>query len=260
MRPELNYLVARAKLAYGRSIAALLDCAPGATAARAALERVGTAYGGWYCRTESLREGMLAVCCGAGEDISFDVALNARWGVRVLCVDPTPRAIRHIAQLLAAQREGRDMLVEKGPAHYQLQGFRPELFTFVPRAVWSRDGALQLFAPRDPAHVSYSAVNLQGTAECMTVRASTIGTLLRELGLPHPGLVKLDIEGAEHEVIRAMLADNILPDQLLVEFDEINQPRAPLFWLELRRTLRSLRDAGYRLAHREHSNYLFLRT
>ena len=55
-----------------------------------------------------------------------------------------------------------------------------------------------------------------------------------------------------------MLAAGIFPDQLLVEFDQINQPLSPLFWVELLRVLRMIRDAGYRLVHRERANYVFV--
>ena len=80
-----------------------------------------------------------------------------------------------------------------------------------------------------------------------------LGALKKRLAL-----LKVDIEGAEYEVLRSMLAAGVRPEQLLVEFDQINQPLSPLFWVELVRVLRELRDAGYRLVHRERSNYVFV--
>ncbi len=150
------------------------------------------------------------------------------------------------------------MLIEAGPLYYDLTGFRTADFTFLARAVWSQDGSLELFAPKDPAHVSYSAVNLQRTTDKIQVRSSTVRSILKELGVARLSLLKLDIEGAEYEVLRAMLAAGILPEQLLVEFDQVNQPLTPLFWLELMRSIRNLRDAGYRLVHRERANYTFV--
>jgi FkbM family methyltransferase len=253
-----DYLLPRLRRAFGRTVAAVADIAflrrdPGLQ-----LVRIGTDYGGWYCCRALLAPGGTAMCCGAGEDISFDVALNARWGMHTICVDPTPRAIVHVESLLAANREGRPMLIEAGPLHYDMSGFRPADFTFVARAVWSSDGALELFAPRDPAHVSYSALNLQHTSNKIRVPSSTVASLANELGVTHLTLLKLDIEGAEYEVLRSMLTAGIRPDQLLVEFDQINQPLTPLFWVELVRTISGLRAAGYRLVLREHANYLFV--
>jgi FkbM family methyltransferase len=144
--------------------------------------------------------------------------------MRIVCVDPTPRSVRHVASLLAASRDGRPALIEAGPSHYQLAGFREEDFAFVERAVWSHDGTLELFAPKDPAHVSYSALNLQHTADAIEVRASSVESIMKEFGVTRLALLKLDVEGAEYEVLRAMLAAGIRPEQLLVEFDQVNQP------------------------------------
>jgi FkbM family methyltransferase len=258
MRRVADYLLPRIKLAFGRTMAMLTSLAVLRRNAALPLVRIGTEYGGWYCCRALLGPGRIAMCCGAGEDISFDVALNAHWSMRVICVDPTPRSVSHVQALLAASRDHQPMLIEAGPAVYDLSGFRPEQFTFCARALWSSDGTLELFAPRDPVNVSYSAVNLQGTSDTILVRASTVHSLLAELGVEGIALLKLDIEGAEYEVLRSMLTDGVRPEQLLVEFDQVNQPLTPWFWVELLRIIRALRGAGYRLVFREHANYLFV--
>jgi FkbM family methyltransferase len=253
-----GYLMRRLKVAFGRAMATLIDVAFLRRQPALQLVRIGTDYGGWYCCPARLGPGRTAMCCGAGEDISFDVALNAKWGMRTICVDPTPRSIRHVESFLARNRDGLPVPIETGPLSYETTGFREADFTFVARAVWSTDGVLDLFAPKDPAHVSYSALNLQRTSESIQVRASTVGSILGELGVVRLSLLKLDIEGAEYEVLRSVLAAGIFPEQLLVEFDQVNQPLTLLFWVELLRVLRALRDAGYRLVHRERANYVFV--
>src|ERR1700734_4538376 len=97
------------------------------------------------------------------------------------------------------------MLIEAGPLSYETNGLREADFTFVPCAVWSSDGGLDLFAPKDPAHVSYSAMNLQHTSEMIQVRSSTVASLLRDFGVARLSLLKIDIEGVEYEVLRSML-------------------------------------------------------
>jgi FkbM family methyltransferase len=258
MRPIADYLLPRIKLAFGRTMAMLTSLALLRRDETLPLVRIGTEYGGWYCCRTLLGPGRTAMCCGAGEDISFDVALNARWSMRIICVDPTPRSVVHVQALLAASREGRPMSIEAGPAVYDLTGFRPEHFTFCARAVWSSDGTVALFAPRNPVNVSYSAVNLQRTSDTIRVRSNTVHSLLTEFGVERISLLKLDIEGAEYEVLRSMVADGVRPEQLLVEFDQVNQPLTPWFWVELLRIIRELRRAGYRLVFRERSNYLFV--
>jgi hypothetical protein len=57
-------------------------------------------------------------------------------------------------------------------------------------------------------------------------------------------LMKLDIEGAEVDVIKHMLEKSILPRQVLLEFDELNVPsvRAKT---NAENTDKALRQAGY---------------
>jgi FkbM family methyltransferase len=259
MKKALAYLVPRVKMAYGRGIAAVLTAVYRQPYDLAQLVRIGTDYGGWYCDRRLLAAGGVAVCCGAGEDVSFDVGLNSCWQMQVVCVDPTPRAVRHVEALLAAQAAGAPMLIEAGPLRYDLQGFNPAAFRFVPCAVWSSDGVLELYAPSNPSFVSYSALNLQHTSEHIDVPARTLQSLLRDLQIStQPRVLKLDIEGAEHEVLRSLLQSELRPAQMLVEFDQVNQPLSPFFWVELRRTLRQLRAAGYALVLREHANFMFV--
>lgn len=259
MRRLREYLVPRVKMLFGRSIAAAVTAVYRRPYDLNQLVRMGTDYGGWYCDRRLLGPGRTAVCCGAGEDISFDVALNGSWQMQVVCVDPTPRAVRHVEALLAAHAERRNMKIEAGPLYYDLSAFSPGAFSFVPAAIWSVDGVLDLYAPRNPSYVSYSALNLQHTTERIQVRACTLESLLHERGISAPlAVLKLDVEGAEHEVLRSILRSQIRPDQVLVEFDQINQPLTPLFWIELIRTVRQLRAAGYDLVLREHSNFVFI--
>ena len=56
--------------------------------------------------------------------------------------------------------------------------------------------------------------------------------------------MKLDIEGAEINVIRHMLDKSIRPRQILVEFDEMNAPSAR-GKKDIEHTDSTLRQAGY---------------
>lgn len=223
-----------------------------------ALERLGSRYGGWFCAPALLSEGATAVCCGAGEDISFDVALNSRFAMHVLCVDPTPRAIVHVEKILA-QSELRN--VQAGPApveQHGTNGIRPERFKLVKAAVWSVDGALRLWEPADVADVSYSALNLQCTQRYIEVLGRTLGSILHEHELSDVAVLKLDIEGAEYEVVRNMVEAGIRPRQLLVEFDEFHHPASLGALIRVIRTVGLLNQVGYQLASVDRANCTFI--
>lgn len=249
--------LARARLACGRSAAATIGQFFINRSPRR-MERLGTDYGGWHVCVDSLTAGGVALCVGAGEDVSFDVLLNARFGLRILCVDPTPRAVAHVEMLLRSHAAGRRVPIGDGTELYALEGFQADRFELVPCALWSSNTELRLYVPRDARHVSHSAVNLQNTSDFIVVPALQIETLLRQLSIRDVALLKLDVEGAEYEILRDLLRSQLRPRQLLVEFEDANQPRSPRGFVEMIRTLRALRGAGYALVHRHHSNFVFL--
>jgi FkbM family methyltransferase len=192
------------------------------------LVRLGSAYGGWWVPHSVLRPGATAYCAGAGEDITFDLALLDR-GMSVTTFDPTPRAIAYVARTAPSQAT----------------------FRFEPIGWWDSTTELRFYAPRNAAHVSHSAVNLQSTDEYFSARVETVSSLCKRLKDNHVDLIKMDIEGAEYRVIDSLLSEGPRPEVLCVEFD---QP-APV-----RKTLaatRSLAAAGYELLRLEGFNATF---
>ncbi len=203
-----------------------LTCTP-----RADLCRLGSPGAGWWVPESSIKPGAVAYCAGAGEDITFDLALLDR-GCRVTTFDPTPRAIEHVR---------RSAPVEPG-------------FRFEPVGWWDADDEIRFYAPRNSSHVSHSALNLQGTSEFFTAPVRRVDHLMAELGDDHVDLIKMDIEGAELRVIPALLRHGPLPDVLCVEFDQPQPLRS------LVETVRALQDAGYDLNEIERWNFTFSRS
>jgi FkbM family methyltransferase len=194
------------------------------------LTRLGSAYGGWWVPSPAVRPQGVAYCAGAGEDISFDLALHDA-GMRVVTYDPTPRAIEYVRRV--------------GP--------KSERFHFMPIGWWDAETDLRFFAPRDPEHVSHSAVNLQKTAEYFQAKVMPPANLARILGHDVIDIVKMDIEGAEGRVLNHMIEHGPLPVALLIEFDQ------PQDLVGTVRMVRKLRSKGYRLEHVERFNMSFLR-
>jgi hypothetical protein len=111
-------------------------------------------------------------------------------------------------------------------------------------------------------HVSHSILNYQNDYSVDTpyieVEAITMKQLIDCESLEYIPLIKLDIEGAEIEVIMSFLNEGFLPDQILVEFDEISAPS-----IKARRRIischRMLIDNGYALAnYSPPSNFLYV--
>jgi FkbM family methyltransferase len=222
--------------------------------------RLGSRYGGWMFAPSLIEDGHWAMFCGAGEDVSFDLAFQKITGLKVVIVDPTPRAIAHWS--LVQNAFGRDGSTDRAllPG-YELDGVCLEEIQFVPFAVWHSSGMLKFWEPENPAHVSHSAANLHGTSTFIEVPALTPADIAARTGndLSKLGLLKLDIEGAEGVVLDWLLDRKVLVPQILVEFDELVKPsrksRASVTAMANR-----LFSFGYELVATDGpANYVFIR-
>jgi len=172
------------------------------------LEFLGTAYGGAILPKRELAIGSTCYAFGAGEDISFEVELARSQSAEVHVFDPTPRAIAYVRGLIGE-------LTAAGDAAGQRLRFHPW-------GVWSSDTEMKFFAPQDPAHVSHSMVNMQHTSEYFLAECRSLKTIMRTLGHQSIALMKLNIEGAEYEVMRSVFEDQIRPSVICINFDELH--------------------------------------
>lgn len=181
---------------------------------------LGTDYGGYAVLPELLAPGALVYSAGIGEDISFDLALIERFGCVVHGFDPTPRSL--------AWLKTQDLPAEYSVHPYGLAGF---------------DGTASFAPPKNPAHVSHRVAS-EGEGERIEFPVKRLSTVLRELGHQRLDVLKLDIEGSEYDVLDDLLAGQLLPAQLLVEFHH-GTGGVPLHRTE--QALEKLQAAGYRV-------------
>jgi FkbM family methyltransferase len=198
------------------------------------LLRLGSEYGGWvFVPNESLN-GATILSCGLGEDASFDVEIARLYQARVVLVDPTPRAIEHFNAVMS--RMGQPSISEYSNdgcqpiESYDLSGLHSDQFSLVQAALSESNGVAKFFSPPDPSSVSHSLINFQNdyssTTQFIEVPTIDIATLVSQENLSRIALAKFDIEGAEIQVVPLMLANKIFPEQILVEYDELNFPSA----------------------------------
>jgi FkbM family methyltransferase len=223
------------------------------------LVRLGTAHGGWTIPAEALESKGTAVCVGAGEDISFDVALNKK-GFNVFTIDPTPRAKAHVKRVLEAARGGPPVEINNSSTEfYDLEGFDEARFKFIDVGVWNEDKSMRFFAPEDPKHVSHSIVNLQRTNEWFEAKCETLETICNSHKIDQINILKLDVEGSEYAVLGNVVENGPLPPVLCVEFDEIRNPIDSALMERIFATVDLLVKSGYKFRDLDNSNGLFLR-
>ena len=225
------------------------------------LLRLGTDYGGWLIPLDcGLERESLCYLAGAGEDITFDCALAARFHCSVTIIDPTPRAIRHFEDLKNAVEQGRRFPINnRAEEFYDIGSDDLARISFVPVGLGEHDAVLKFYLPKNAAHVSCSSVNLQKTEQYFEAQCFRLTTLMARRGDRLPDLLKMDIEGAEYGVIRDLLDSNALPRILLVEFDEVHTPLDGDADDRIGRHIRRLVEAGMRCVAIEGCNASFVR-
>lgn len=183
--------------------------------------RSGTGFGAWATYTAPLRADSIVYSVGVGDDISFDRALIEQFGLVVHAIDPTPAAIAWLST-----------------QHV------PEGFVLHPYALGARDGVASFHAHANPDWISHSIFQTTHTTpEAIEVPMRRLSSLMEMLGHTHIDLLKIDIEGAEYEVIEDLAAQRIPVDQLLVEFHHRFDGLGPD---HTRKAVARLNEAGFR--------------
>jgi FkbM family methyltransferase len=135
-------------------------------------------YGGWSIPVGVLRDDSTVVDVGLGEDISFSESLIARYGCRVHGFDPTPRAI--------------DYLQKRNPANFHLHTI----------GVAGSNRTATFFLPNNPSHVSGSITKSDHVGDNrIEVRLIDLDEVFGIIGKDRIDLLKIDIEGAEYELL-----------------------------------------------------------
>ncbi len=202
------------------------------------LERIGSDYGGWIVPTDRFTKESVCYCAGVGEDITFDLGLIERFGCTVHAFDPTPRAREHV----------------------QNHADRYPSYEFEPIGIWDEDATVKFYEPKDPAHVSHSALNLQQTDRYFEAACKRLGGIMEHNGHDRLDLLKLDIEGAEYKVVESLVADGLDVRVLCVEYDEAFHPLDSGYKQRIRRSLQRLIDYGFALVAVDGKcNYTLLR-
>ena len=231
------------------------------------IKRIGTEYGGWKIAINNL-DGSRIISCGAGEDISFDVDMAAKYRCKVYIVDPTPRSKKYVEKVLnriGKKPEGiYNLKGNPDVFSYDLELIKKDQLVFIKKAIWKESKKLKFFCPKYKKNVSHSIVNFQNNyrddSEFIIVDAINFNYILSnyfQVG-DVPEILKLDIEGAEHEVLEYILKRNILPKQILCEFDELQNGSFRAF-KRFNSTNKLLFKNGYKLFAREQFNFSYIK-
>ena len=169
---------------------------------------------------------------GVGRDITFEHALVKQFGSNVLLFDPSPTGLETMS--------------------------RPEnkipQFKYQAVALAGKCGILKFSRPLYEDEGSW--FKQSGNEAGLEVPCVDLATLMRQNGHDHIDLLKIDIEGAEYEVIDDFLRRRLPIKQVLVEFH--NNLLPGITCKQTIRALLKMRMAGYRLVKKDGENHSFI--
>ena len=151
---------------------------------------------GWVVDESLLNRESVIYSVGVGSNIDFDVELINSFGATVHAFDPTPRSIEWVKN-------------QKLPKH----------FIFHPFGLSAENGHMDFFPPAKASSTHFSPIDRYGdTNNIVKAPVKDIDTIASELNHKEIDLLKMDIEGAEYEVIEALPKNRVAINQILIEF------------------------------------------
>ena len=226
------------------------------------MEKLGTNYGGWYVPTNmNLNENSIVYSGGVGEDISFDILLQSKYNCHILLIDPTNKAVKHFNEVKQYYNSKQAFTGGIQKDYYScIQNLSPNFdnFKYVNIGLWNKKEELKFYKQNNENYVSQSLVENMFGQNYDVVPVDSIKNIMEQQGHSHIDLLKLDIEGAEIEVVNQMLDDKIYPTYVLIEFDLLLKNKDP------RNTTNQLVERmitreGYKMLKNDQLNITFFR-
>ena len=185
----------------------------------------------WNFCPDGINSHSIVYSGGVGRDVTFEHALVEKFGSFIVLIDPSPT--------------GQETMSK---AENQISQFK-----FCAVGLAGRCGRLKLSPPIDEGEGSWSAFSEKHST--LEVHALDLETLMKQNGHSHVDLLKLDIEGAEYEVLDDLLKKKIPIRQVLVEFHHgiLSGVRRS----QSVRIILKMVASGYKLLNQDGNNHTF---
>jgi len=228
---------------------------------------LGSEYGNWiFIKLENLYNSTI-ISAGVGEDISFDIEFINLFKSKVVLVDPTPRAVDHLDEVIMSLGQSKtDDYIQGGLqkiTSYNLEQITKENLVFYENALWRKSGKiLKFYFPENDKYVSNTLIKktfINTKPKYINVLSTDVKEIIEKEKIKELNLIKIDIEGAEINVISSMLRNKIYPVQILLEIDYIKRDTIYSI-IKTMMFIQKILNNGYKLIKiNNYDNYLFVR-
>lgn len=176
---------------------------------------------------------------GVGHNISFELELVRMTGAKIHLFDPSPTGRMTIDDLKGAK---------------ELENIR-----FIPKALGGVCGNVSLESPDDPDEGSWKCSTIGARPSSILVESVTLSQYCRSISATKIDLLKMDIEGAEYDVLDDVFSNNLDVAQICLEFHCHAQIGIRQTYFHIFLYLLKLWFRGYRIVHITKSDFTLIR-
>ena len=202
---------------------------------------IGLEHGKYYIPKEFFKKNnknLWILSAGVGDNITFDEELLSL-GYKIIFVDPTPNAIKYFDK------------------YFDKKKFKNS-FVFYKKALWNNEDKIKFFSSDSDKIISNSIANANNSKNFIEVPCITLDKIQKNLNFDNYSLIKIDIEGAELNVIRDLIKKKISTEVLLIEFDFLKQKNLISVLLELSKIFLEIKKTPYKLKYIDDLNFTFI--
>lgn len=224
--------------------------------------RLGTNYGGWIIpKDNNLTHKSIVYSAGVGEDISFDIKLQSKYGCNILLIDPTEKATKHVNECIKYFNDKSFKFTGgiQNDYYSQIQNEKPDFnkIEYKNIGLWNKADTLKFYKQDNDNYVSQSLINGMFGEKYDIIEVNSIKNIMKSQGHTHIDLLKMDIEGAENIVLEQMLNDEIYPDILCIEFDLLIKNKDK--YNSTKKIVERLQSCGYKILKNDKLNITFVK-
>lgn len=217
--------------------------------------KFGNDYSFVFVPEKNLNEESIVYSIGVGEDIISDIEMVDKIGCDIVLVDPTPKSKKHIDHIFKNVKIGQPVFADNGVA-YEIAKKNLEKLSFYPYAIYDKDQEVKFFLPKLDESVSYSITNIQNTRKFIKVDAKKMKSLMNILKHDKVDFLKLDIEGAEFEVLENIIEDQLDIKTIYVEYHYNEALGLRKSIDQIQQSVNLICENGYKIYHCSDDRYI----
>jgi FkbM family methyltransferase len=191
---------------------------------------------GTWAIVDPHKKALFVISAGVGLGIDFEQGIAERWDVDMLLLDPSPTGVSTI------DRIGK------------VRGI-----TFHSIGLAAEDGTVAFAKPLSEKEGSFFIANRNIESDALIkFECKCLTTLMEEHGRDAIDILKIDIEGAEYEVIDGILREGIKISQICVEIHTHHRSGSQATIWDAARLILRLYCSGYRIVFNSAMDFTFV--